>query len=68
MVTAAQPTFSRITNHLPAALQPHEEKSYPHFADGKMKFRAVLPHYTHSWMENQGMLEGLGMVAAPGTA
>ena len=33
-----------------------------------VKFGAALHHHTHSWMEKKGMLEGSGMMAAPGTA
>lgn len=32
-----------------------------------MKSEAMLPHRAHSWMEKKGMLEGRGMMAAPGT-
>jgi len=33
-----------------------------------VKFRAALPHHSHSRMEKKGMPEGCWMMAAPGAA
>lgn len=42
------------------------QKGYRKKTTQVMKFGAALSQHTHSWMEKKGMLEGCGMMAAPG--
>lgn len=73
-----------ITHHLPATSQPHEGKHYPLCRQEKWKLKnklttkkktnprgEVWSHTapSHSLLDGkEGMLEGHGMTAAPGTA